>query len=51
MKYLKDFFHEEDAVETMEWIAIITVAAALIVIVSRCGTKIKSKLSGIASAI
>lgn len=49
--YLKSFIYKEDGVETMEWIAIISVTAALIVIAAKCGNKIKHKLSGIAGSI
>lgn len=49
--YLSCFIHKEDGVETMEWIAIISVTAGLIVIAAKCGNKIKRKLSGIAGSI
>lgn len=49
--YLQQFIREEKGVETMEWIAIISVTAVLIVIVAKCGKKMSSKLKGIASSI
>ena len=51
MSYLKEFINNENGVETMEWIAIISVTAGLIVIAAKCGNKLKQKLSGIAGNI
>lgn len=44
-KYLKCFISETNAVETIEWIAILSVAAALIIIAAKCGNAIRNKLS------
>lgn len=51
MKYINEFISDEDGVETMEWIAIISVTAGLIVIAAKCGNKLKQKLSGIVGSI
>ena len=37
MDYIKHFIKEEDAVEAMEWMAIVAVAAVLITIAAKCG--------------
>ena len=50
MDYIKHFIKEEDAVEAMEWMAIVAVAAVLITI-AKCGAAIKSKLIAIAQSI
>lgn len=49
--YVSDFLKEEDGVETMEWIAIVVVAAVMIGIAAACGKQIKEKLSGAVSFI
>lgn len=51
MNYINLFLKNEDGVETMEWIAIISVTAGLIVIAAKCGNKLKRKLSNIAGSI
>ena len=51
MDYIKHFIKEEDAVEAMEWMAIVAVAAVLITIAAKCGPAIKSKLIAIAQSI
>lgn len=51
MNYIKDFILKEDAVEAMEWMAIVAVAATLIVIAAKCGKKLQSKMKNIASNI
>ena len=51
MNYVKDFVLKEDAVEAMEWLAIVAVAAGLIVIAANCGKKLQSKMKNIASNI
>ena len=51
MKYINEFISDENGVETMEWIAIISVTAGLIVIAVKCGNKLKQKLSGIVGSI
>ena len=51
MDYIKHFIREEDAVEAMEWMAIVAVAAVLITIAAKCGAAIKSKLIAIAQSI
>lgn len=51
MKYINEFINDENGVETMEWIAIISVTAGLIVIAVKCGNKLKQKLSGIVGSI
>lgn len=40
-KYIRDFLKEEDGAETIEWIALIAVAAALIGIITAISTKMK----------
>lgn len=49
--YMRDFLKNEEGVEAMEWLAIVTVAAALIAIAAAFGDKIKAKLSNAASHI
>ena len=51
MDYIKHFIKEEDAVEAMEWMAIVAVAAVLITIAAKCGAAIKSKVIAIAQSI
>ena len=43
-RYLSSFVNDEDAVEAMEWMAIVAVAAILIVIAVKCGNKLLSKM-------
>ena len=50
-RYLSSFVNDEDAVEAMEWMAIVAVAAILIVIAVKCGNKLLSKMKNIASNI
>lgn len=38
-KYLKDFFVKNEGVETIEFIALIAVAAALVVVIANIGGK------------
>ena len=45
MRYFNEFLHEDDAVESMEWLAILVVAAAVIGIAIACGKTIKAKLT------
>ena len=49
--YLSSFVKEENAVEAMEWMAIVAVAAILIGIAVKCGKKLQSKMKNIASNI
>ncbi len=51
MHYVKAFFLNDEGVETMEWLAIVVVAAVLIGIAVACGDKIKTKLSNAVSYI
>ena len=51
MMYSYHFFKEEDGVETMEWIAILAIAAVLIGIAVACSDAIREKLSGAVSYI
>lgn len=51
MNYIKEFVLKEDAVEAMEWLAIVAVAAGLIIIVANCGKKLQSKMKNITSNI
>lgn len=48
-KMLKSFLMEDDGVETMEWFAIVIVAAAMIGIAATCGDKIVAKMSSVLS--
>ena len=49
--YLKDFIYEEDGIETMERLAILCVAAALIAIIAKVASSLKGKISGLASSL
>lgn len=44
-EYLKSFMEQEEGVESMEWLAIVVVAAAMIGVAIACGDQIKGKLS------
>lgn len=48
---LKEFIFDESGVETMEWIAILTVAAVLIAVCVGLGKKMKSKTKNLANKI
>lgn len=48
---LKKFIYDESGVETMEWIAILTVAAVLIAVCVGLGKKMKSKTKNLANKI
>ena len=48
-KYLKDFFTENEGVETIEFIALIAVAAALVVAIAGIGAKMTGKADGIST--
>lgn len=50
-KYVCEFRNSEEGIETMEWIAILAVVAALIVICARVGTSVKEKLENVADNI
>lgn len=45
MRYINSFFNENEGVESMEWLAIVVVAVALIGIAIACGDQIKEKLT------
>lgn len=47
-KYFNEFVANENGIETMEWIAILAVAAALIVICARIASSVKEKFEGVA---
>lgn len=49
--YVRSFVKDEEGVETMEWMAIVAVAAILIGIAVKCGNKLQSKMKNIASNI
>ena len=49
--YFKSFIKNEEGVEAMEWMAIVTVAAILIGIAVKCGNKLQRKMKNIASNI
>lgn len=51
MCYINRFFSDEDGVEIIEWIAILSVTAVLIGIVASTGSSVIDKLKGIAKAI
>lgn len=40
--YLKKFIHEEDGIETIEFIGMVAVAAALLVVVAKIGGDMKN---------
>ena len=46
---IKDFIHDESGVETMEWLAILCIVAALIVVAAKCADAIKAKMINVAS--
>lgn len=46
-KYLKDFFVKDEGVETIEFIALIAVAAALVVVIATIGGQMSEKADGI----
>ena len=49
--YFKNFISNEDGVETMEWIAILSVTAVLIGIAVKVGIAIKERMAEAASNI
>lgn len=49
--YLKEFIQDEEGLETMEWLAILCVTAALIAIIAKVASSMKGKLSGLASSL
>lgn len=48
---LKKFVSDESGVETIEWIAILAVVAALIIVVANVADHVKARLSTAASFI
>lgn len=46
-----DFFRDETGVETIEWLALIAVAAILIGVVASAGDKVKTKLTEIVNKL
>lgn len=50
-KYVKDFIKQEDGIETIEFIALLAVAAVLIGIVTAIGTKLSTAGSAIEGQI
>ena len=51
MSYISNFFNNEDGVETMEWIAIITVVAVLIGVCAKLGSSLKEGTKDIANVL
>lgn len=48
---IKYFIYDEDGVETMEWLTIVCVVAALIGVAVKCAGAIKEKMITVASYI
>lgn len=45
-KYVKEFLTHDEGVETIEWIALIAVAALLVVAITKIGASMKGKAEG-----